>query len=432
MNKLNINYDNSSNEETVVLNETFIDKNLISLKNQEEIILMNNYNFSDNEALKSSEIQLNRISSRKKESEKKIINEKKTYKTQNASFFESNLDVNFSMINSRNKIYNEGNSINFNDCKKRSSNDDSRYEFVETINLENKYNHEQENIISLINPKIFTENIKSRRSYNSYLTSKSQVEKKFNYQENIAEKISSNLIFENTLDDGILIIFNDFKNKNNLHVITNINNKINFHLLNKNNSYLGNNILREEFILNSECISKIKNQILNFDINKSSIISYENIKKITNIIENNEKNIAKINKNENKNVFRILIVDDEELIRKSQINLINKYSIKKNILVEIEECEDGIECLFKIYKGLQIEKKYNLIITDETMNYIKGSFRAKILKKLIAENVVYNIRIVMVTSYGVENYSHLQDTILEKVYSKPIRINTIENILNFS
>jgi len=102
-------------------------------------------------------------------------------------------------------------------------------------------------------------------------------------------------------------------------------------------------------------------------------------------------------------VLRILIVDDESLIRQSQINLIKKYVVKKNISIEIEECEDGIECLYKIYKGLQKGIKYDLIITDETMNFLKGSFLAKIIKKLISENVIYNIKIIIMTSYGAKN-----------------------------
>jgi len=155
--------------------------------------------------------------------------------------------------------------------------------------------------------------------------------------------------------------------------------------------------------------------------NKELIRRTENIESLP-----NERLIP--NSNNHEVVLRILVVDDEKLIRQSQINIIKKFLGKKNTLFEIEECQDGIECLFKIYVGIVDGIKYDLIITDETMNFMNGSFMAKILKKLITDNIIHEIKIFMVTSYDPENYADLQGTILEKIYTKPISMNIVEDI----
>lgn len=64
------------------------------------------------------------------------------------------------------------------------------------------------------------------------------------------------------------------------------------------------------------------------------------------------------------------------------------------------------------------------------MNFMKGSFMAKILKKLIAENMIYDIKIFMVTSYEAENYADLRGSAFEKIFTKPISLHVVENIFS--
>jgi len=97
--------------------------------------------------------------------------------------------------------------------------------------------------------------------------------------------------------------------------------------------------------------------------------------------------------------YKFLIVDDEILIRKSQMNVIEKYFRKKKMNVELTECSDGVECLFKLYEGILNGIKYDMIFTDETMNFIRGTAMARIVKSLIGENILYDIKIFMITSY---------------------------------
>ena len=64
------------------------------------------------------------------------------------------------------------------------------------------------------------------------------------------------------------------------------------------------------------------------------------------------------------------------------------------------------------------------------MNFMKGSYMAKILKKLIAQCNIYDIKIFMVTSYDAENYAHLRGRVLEEIYTKPISMYIVENIFS--
>jgi len=128
----------------------------------------------------------------------------------------------------------------------------------------------------------------------------------------------------------------------------------------------------------------------------------------------------------NGEVYRILVVDDERLIRESQINVIKKFFLAKNISFEIEESSDGVECLYKIYKGILIGKKYNVIFTDETMNFLKGSSMAKIIRTLIEDSILYDIKIVLITSYETNVMSQSTKELFENIFSKPLTKSTIE------
>jgi len=55
---------------------------------------------------------------------------------------------------------------------------------------------------------------------------------------------------------------------------------------------------------------------------------------------------------------------------------------------------------------------------------------AQIIKKLISANVFYDIKIFMVTSYEAENYADKLGIVFEKVYTKPISIQIVENIFS--
>lgn len=135
-----------------------------------------------------------------------------------------------------------------------------------------------------------------------------------------------------------------------------------------------------------------------------------------------------INEQKKLKTIRILLVDDEKLIRTSQTNVINKFLKNTNLNYEIIPCEDGIECLYQLYKGIVNNIKFNMILTDETMNFMKGSLLITTISNLISQNVLYPIKIFIVTSYENSAIYHRYEKLVNKVYTKPLKEQNISDI----
>jgi len=129
--------------------------------------------------------------------------------------------------------------------------------------------------------------------------------------------------------------------------------------------------------------------------------------------------------------LRILVIDDEELIRRSHINLIKRYCKKEELNIIIEEACDGADCLYKIYLGLLKGIKYDLIFIDEAMNFINGGFTAKIIKSLIKKSILENMKIIMITSYEQKIIMNSKsDEGIDYIYDKPLDLNILRNIFS--
>lgn len=175
-----------------------------------------------------------------------------------------------------------------------------------------------------------------------------------------------------------------------------------------------------------------QNNYLSSNLSQNNFNFYSNNFQGTNPNANQIQQIMqreKFSKNTNEHICRILIVDDEDFIRKSQINVIRKFMKKVNIKPEFEECSDGVECLYKLYYNLKVGIKFDIIFTDETMDFMKGSSMSKIIKELIKENIVYDIKISMITSYD-KNYIEKSEfrNYIDFLATKPLSVNVVENI----
>lgn len=83
--------------------------------------------------------------------------------------------------------------------------------------------------------------------------------------------------------------------------------------------------------------------------------------------------------------YNILIVDDEDLIRKATKRMLNHYAIKNNISINVTEAIDGIEVLWNVYRNYeQNGHKVNIdiIISDENMGLYNGQATARKLNKI--------------------------------------------------
>jgi len=161
----------------------------------------------------------------------------------------------------------------------------------------------------------------------------------------------------------------------------------------------------------------------NYDINENKL-KYSNKFSHTSKLKSLSESAIRKEK-----TLKFLIVDDEILIRKSQMNLIEKYFRKKKINIELTECSDGVECLFKLYEGILNGIRYDMIFTDETMNFIRGTVMASIVKSLIKENILYDVKIFMVTSYDksiLANGNGKSEKEIDYFSSKPLSIFSLE------
>jgi signal transduction histidine kinase len=127
----------------------------------------------------------------------------------------------------------------------------------------------------------------------------------------------------------------------------------------------------------------------------------------------------------NKDYNYIIVVDDEEITRKSTVRFINKYFTELTNL-KILEASDGFECLCLYYKTKQKGIELSCIISDETMNYLNGSECSKILQEIYKiKNVTKRIPFFLLTAY--ENFDIDQSGINE-VFSKPLSKNHLNII----
>lgn len=144
------------------------------------------------------------------------------------------------------------------------------------------------------------------------------------------------------------------------------------------------------------------------------------------------KYTTNLNKNKNRDCFkkfRIIIVDDELLIRQSTRRMFKKFFFNTFENVEIVESEDGFDCLYKIYLGLKGGIKYDLIITDETMSFMTGTIMASIIRSLTIDKILYRIPIYLMTNYSTQLYDENSEKIFNGVYSKPINLEILGSII---
>ena len=145
---------------------------------------------------------------------------------------------------------------------------------------------------------------------------------------------------------------------------------------------------------------------------------------------NNNNNLSKnsLSKKNLKSLFAlkdiktIFIVDDESLTRQSTIRILQTIALENEIKINIEEAEDGLECLYLIYKYLTQGNEIFAIICDQTMNYLDGSNTSEILKKILEMRNIPQIPFFILTAYE-DNYTLnilKGNGFIKEVFSKPL------------
>ena len=147
------------------------------------------------------------------------------------------------------------------------------------------------------------------------------------------------------------------------------------------------------------------------------------------------KNDLKSNQEEIIPVMIFLIVDDEPLIRKSNIRLLTNYFAKnytgKPIEILFLEAEDGLESIYIIYLLETQGKKVNLLITDESMKFMRGSDSIALINKFKSNHLfTSDMSIFFCSAYSKEN-SNLNGLDLKYTdhITKPLNLCRIKEML---
>ena len=118
--------------------------------------------------------------------------------------------------------------------------------------------------------------------------------------------------------------------------------------------------------------------------------------------------------------IRILVVEDDNTIRKSISKTIRDYSKDKGHKVDVEECEDGFECLYKIYIGFSKNHKYKCIITDDQMKFLNGTFMAYLIQLLIEDRILYPMHIYLASSNTFPGSLFRGIKLFNDIFEKPL------------
>jgi len=221
---------------------------------------------------------------------------------------------------------------------------------------------------------------------------------------------------------------NNEKNKDNNNYNYNKNHNNNIDNNNKDNENENNN----QIVIDSDSSSKrsYKNIIKKYEKNKNKSIgcklNYLNdnnnrsnknnfssppknlpnsnisLKEIKEILDKSDLSIGE-SKIERFNLmkYKILVVDDNKILRQSLIFVISKFLKKRNLLdfYEIIECNDGVEIIHNLIKDQAENNLIKCVITDESMEYINGSEAIRILKNLENNNKIKPVIFAVISSF---------------------------------
>ncbi len=121
---------------------------------------------------------------------------------------------------------------------------------------------------------------------------------------------------------------------------------------------------------------------------------------------------------------KILVVDDDSIIRKSTINLLNTVMKKTKSTYEIIEGSDGKDIVEIL--TYETDNLIKLIITDENMTTMEGSDAIKAISLIKNDN---KIPIVSITAMeDDQGLRKIYESGANMVFKKPVRKTQIEEV----
>jgi signal transduction histidine kinase/CheY-like chemotaxis protein len=127
-----------------------------------------------------------------------------------------------------------------------------------------------------------------------------------------------------------------------------------------------------------------------------------------------------------KSLGSLIVVDDENVNRKSTIRLLLNYCSENGKHIKILEAGDGIECLNLYYQCFREGVNVIMIISDQSMTFLNGSEAAKLIHNINRERGIPDIPFFILTAYdGFVIEDGVKDT-----FTKPVTKKNIEDMLS--
>ena len=143
----------------------------------------------------------------------------------------------------------------------------------------------------------------------------------------------------------------------------------------------------------------------------NKIINYDKIGKVE-LVKNDKMSFADCSK------YNVLLVDDNEMSRKANYNLLMNY--KFNVTI----CNSGIECIEKIKN----HEKFDMLVMDFMMPEMDGIETIEIVKRLNDYHIP-NILVVLLNDYSVEEKNKCLSKGFTDCLAKPIDNKSLKKLV---
>jgi CheY-like chemotaxis protein len=130
------------------------------------------------------------------------------------------------------------------------------------------------------------------------------------------------------------------------------------------------------------------------------------------------------------NEVRVLLIDDEPLIRKTLKKHLENISKTNDTIFYCEEASNCFEAIDIVYKNFINNVKFDIIVIDEYMPFMKGSTFIKLFKQLYQESNFYNVKIISYTAFDSnEKKKLILNSGADQIINKPISFNDFKNVI---
>lgn len=208
-------------------------------------------------------------------------------------------------------------------------------------------------------------------------------------------------------------VLNEYFNVDNVDKKKNLNDNLINYNSNLKLSPFGSGIRRDGFSSNHNLLAGLTNQSIDDSSFEGSLNNYSILKK---------------EKEKVKHKHKILLVDDCELMRKSNIKIFNGLE-NFNSNCEIIEGSDEIDILKYIMDDQLRGNKIDLILSDENMEYLQGSMAFSILKSLESQQKIKKINKFSLTAFSdEETLLEMKNNGSDEIFYKPLSIKNAKSI----